>query len=119
MSKKQKNPEEGKDPRRRLPSMTALLEDPVIQSLIEEHSRPVVMDTIRETLSKAGREIAEGMDTLEAKDIVVLVEACLAREAGERLRPVVNAAGIVLHTGLGRAPLAAAAAKALGGMDQC
>lgn len=44
--------------------------------------------------------------------LVAQVEAALAAEPLGGLRPVINASGIVLHTGLGRAPLAPAAAAA-------
>jgi len=41
------------------------------------------------------------------------IEAALALAARASLRPVINATGVVLHTNLGRAPLADAAAEAI------
>jgi L-seryl-tRNA(Ser) seleniumtransferase len=107
------------DPRRRLPAVSTLLEEPEIQVSMEAHSRPLVMDAIREALSWAGARIKEGESVPEVKDIVTRTEALLARESSQRLRPVVNAAGIILHTGLGRAVLPKDAAKALSKLDRC
>ena len=38
------------DARRKLASVSALLEDPQIQTLIEEHSRKVVLDSLHQAL---------------------------------------------------------------------
>ncbi len=46
--------------------------------------------------------------------MAVRVARRLERESRPRLRPVVNATGVVLHTNLGRAPMAEAAARAAG-----
>ncbi len=43
----------------------------------------------------------------------------LLRSEGERLRPVINATGIILHTGLGRAVLPQRAVDALAGLNRC
>lgn len=43
----------------------------------------------------------------------------LVQTEGERLRPVVNATGIILHTGLGRAVLPQRAVDALAGLNRC
>src|SRR5882672_1093739 len=97
------------DPRRRLPAVEALLEAPGIASLLAVHPRGLVVRAVRETLdaarANAGTPPAEGWDAA--------VRAAVARRAAASLQPVINATGVVLHTNLGRAPLAAAAIAAL------
>jgi L-seryl-tRNA(Ser) seleniumtransferase len=61
----------------------------------------------RDTLARAREEIAAGHDP---GDLVARTLDAAARRARPALTRVVNATGVVLHTNLGRAPLAAAAA---------
>ena len=46
-------------------------------------------------------------------------ESLLMRHERERLRPVINATGVILHTGLGRAVLPERAVRAMAGLDRC
>ena len=97
------------DPRRRLPAVDALLEEPGVAPLLAVHPRGLVVRAVRETVDAAraggGTPPAEGWDAA--------VRAAVARLAAPSLAPVINATGVVLHTNLGRAPLAAAAIAAL------
>jgi L-seryl-tRNA(Ser) seleniumtransferase len=97
------------DPRRRLPAVDALLEEPGVVSLLAVHPRGLVVRAVRETVDAArvggGTPPAEGWDAA--------VRAAVARLAAPSLAPVINATGVVLHTNLGRAPLAHAAIAAL------
>ncbi|HEX4628116.1 MAG TPA: L-seryl-tRNA(Sec) selenium transferase, partial [Gemmatimonadales bacterium] len=97
------------DPRRGLPSVESLLAGPGVVALLAEHSRALVVKAARVAVEAArangGAAPAEGWD--EA------VRAAVARLAEPSLAPVINATGVVLHTNLGRAPLADAAIAAL------
>ncbi len=97
------------DPRRALPSVDALLAGPGVVALLEQHPRALVVKAARETVDAArvngGAAPAEGWDAA--------VSAAVARLAVSSLAPVINATGVVLHTNLGRAPLAPAAIAAL------
>jgi len=97
------------DPRRQLPSVDSLLAGPGVASLLTEHPRALVVKAAREAVDAArvngGAPPAEGWDAA--------VRAAVVRLAVPSLAPVINATGVVLHTNLGRAPLAPAAIAAL------
>ena len=107
------------DPRRNLASVTVLLEDEGIQRLIAEFSRAVVMDAIRETLDEYRRDLGPNDTAPTIPEIRAKVETHILRDEKERLRPVVNATGIILHTGLGRAVLPQRAVDALASLNRC
>jgi len=107
------------DPRRGLPSVSALMADPALRPLQEAHSRALVLEAVQEALALYRSELAPGLPEPPTAEVIERVRACLLREEHERIRPVVNATGILLHTGLGRALLPARAAAALGRLDRC
>ncbi len=79
-----------------------------------ELPRPLVLAEVRRVLGAIRQQGgANGLD-----DVLPLVETALEALARQRLQPVINATGIVLHTNLGRAPLsdrAIAAVQAIAG----
>lgn len=111
-------PEE-QDPRRGLPSVAALIEDPETALLLAAHPRARVVKALREALDEARAEVVKGGAPPDATEIVRCAGASLAAYEFERLRTVINATGIILHTGLGRAVLPEAAVAALAGMNRC
>ncbi len=88
--------------RRRLPPVNTLVAEAETAGLLREHSRQVVVDAIRDSLSAARRRGGTEPEDGWLADVT--------RRASERTRlsltRVVNATGVVLHTNLGRAPLA-------------
>ncbi len=96
------------DPRRRLPSVDRLLADPALAPLLAREPRNVVADAVREAIARARTRRAGLPD-----DWGVAVADVLAERTARSLRGVLNGTGIVLHTNLGRAPLAAAALRAV------
>jgi L-seryl-tRNA(Ser) seleniumtransferase len=93
------------DPRRRVPSTDAVLADPLLTDALARLDREVVKAAIRD----AQRQVRGGALAPEA---VAAVVAATLRPAS--VRPVLNATGVVLHTNLGRAPLAPEALAAIG-----
>lgn len=91
-----------------LPSVGRLVNEPPYAALAKRYPQPLVTDAIREQVE---RERAAGAPQT-ADRRVALVEAALAGLTARRLRHVINATGVVLHTNLGRAPLSARAAAA-------
>lgn len=106
------------DPRRHLPSVSVLLENSHIIGLMRVHSRPLVLDAIHEALGSYRESLKPGDTPPSLDDVIAATEAHLRTREHERLRPVVNATGIILHTGLGRAPLPERAAQALAGLSR-
>ena len=104
---------------RKIPSLDSLLREQAVQRLIEEHGRDVVSADARIELGAARSAIAAAGDAgaplpdLSAEAIVARLNERLAKRAAPSLSPAVNATGIVMHSGLGRAVLSEAARAAL------
>jgi L-seryl-tRNA(Ser) seleniumtransferase len=99
------------DRRRVLPSVNALLEHEEIRELLASTPRAVVVDAVREAIAAA----RDSVDTAARNDAdwVSALRTRVARAQRPSLRTVINATGVVLHTNLGRAPLARAAIEAM------
>jgi L-seryl-tRNA(Ser) seleniumtransferase len=90
-----------------LPAVGRLINEPGYALLVTTYGRERVVQAIREQLA-AEREGKENGDARE-----VAVSDRLRQLTAPRLRRVINATGVVLHTNLGRAPLSKAAVDAL------
>ena len=90
------------NPLRELPSVDSLLAAGRLQALADEHGRDLVLEAARNTLARAREEIKAGF---EPGDLVGRIEAELEQLLAPRLRRVINATGVVVHTNLGRATL--------------
>jgi L-seryl-tRNA(Ser) seleniumtransferase len=96
------------DRRRELPAIDRLLGLPEVQRLMQAAPRSLVVAAAREAVA-AAREGRGGPPGDWAAEIAERVAA----RAAASLVPVLNATGVVLHTNLGRAPLAEAALAAV------
>jgi len=99
------------DPRRALPSVGVLLDSPEVAPLLSRAPRALVTEAIR-TVIEAARTNPDTAPT-DASVWAHAVSAQIAKRERPSLRPVINATGVVLHTNLGRAPLATAALQAI------
>jgi L-seryl-tRNA(Ser) seleniumtransferase len=93
---------------RGLPSVHQVLEQPEAQALVAAHGRALVLFAVQRALDE---ERTSGAIADQAARLA-WIETLIRELRRPRLRPVINATGVVLHTNLGRAPLAAAAAQA-------
>jgi L-seryl-tRNA(Ser) seleniumtransferase len=96
---------------RELPSVDELLRASQFAALVEEHGTTAVTDAIRSVIGRLREQISSGLLDgaglhLALKGLNGVVEAQLRSILGYSLRPVINATGVILHTNLGRAPLA-------------
>lgn len=100
---------------RALPSVDALLQEPPLQECLTRLSRRIVVNAVRTAIEDARQRLVEGTqcggtDPEAVRGSVVRQVLEIARwAAGPHYRRAINATGIILHTGLGRAVLAKAA----------
>ncbi len=104
---------QGEDGRRGLPQVQRLLEG--ADALCAEYGRDAVTTALREILGRVRSELGASPGRPRPDKAALLAEAraYLAARGQRGLRRVINATGILLHTNLGRAPLAAAALEAV------
>jgi L-seryl-tRNA(Ser) seleniumtransferase len=98
---------------RALPSLDALLQRPGVRVLDTRYGRNACVTALRAGLAAQRRSLSDGADPGDRDALAALVEraaaAQLAAAAAGTLCHVINATGVVVHTNLGRAPLAATA----------
>lgn len=104
------------NPYRKLPSVTLVLQAAPLAGLGGEYPHDQVVAAVRAELDGLRARLGKG-ETLDGEVTPDLVAdraiARLRHELRPKLRRVINATGIVLHTNLGRAPLAASAVAAI------
>lgn len=102
-------------PFRNLPAVNAVLATPAAARLVQAHGHEPTVAAVRAALAELRDQLKTTPDLNGELSPAVVAEraaAHLAESTAPKLRPVINATGIVLHTNLGRAPVAAAAADA-------
>lgn len=103
---------------RELPSVDELLRSSRLEVLIEAYGQAAVASALRAALERFRKRIAAG--TLTSAGLIAELDALpleltreLRRDDARTLKPVINATGVILHTNLGRAPLAESAIAAI------
>lgn len=95
---------------RQLPPIDALLKDAAVIGLLTEHGRPVVANWARVSLDQLRQNLLTRMDGFDRAHLrqqaVEHIHQLAEQFQRQRLGRVINATGVVLHTNLGRAPLA-------------
>lgn len=100
------------NPLRNLPSVNDLLESPPLKKLLGTISHNVVVMKARAVLDELRSEVrvaASEMTVPSVSDLAERIAQRITETEAPPLRPVINATGILLDAGLGRAPLADAA----------
>jgi L-seryl-tRNA(Ser) seleniumtransferase len=98
-----------------LPSIDHLLNLLETKKLIDEFSRELVKSFFQEELNSLRRELVDSGKSLSlTRDkwshiLLDRVQFALSQQFAPSIRPVINATGVILHTGLGRAILPDAA----------
>ncbi|HEU4417080.1 MAG TPA: L-seryl-tRNA(Sec) selenium transferase, partial [Candidatus Angelobacter sp.] len=105
---------------RLLPSVDEMLHQQEVSGLVAAEGASIVTEATRAVLASLRQEISSGtIATQEALQLAVTgLPAAIARQLQHAtefsLRPVINASGVILHTNLGRAPLAESAIRRIG-----
>ena len=91
-----------------LPAIGTLVNEPAYTELVKEFGHARVVEALREqvTAERQGKAVDDA-------GRVERVSASLRAAVAPRLRRVINASGVILHTNLGRAPLSRAAVEAM------
>ena len=84
---------------------------PAVAALAKSHGAAALTDATRSVLQRLREEISSGLLDESALELALsgisgAVEHQLRQALAYSLRPVINATGVILHTNLGRAPLA-------------
>jgi L-seryl-tRNA(Ser) seleniumtransferase len=99
---------------RELPSVDEVLRMPGVEALPASHGIAPVTAAARAVLARLREEVASGLLDQPALQLALAgiagaIEGHLRQALGHSLRFVINATGVILHTNLGRAPLAESA----------
>ncbi len=96
---------------RAIPSIEQLRQRPKLLALEPTYGRAAIVDALRAGAAAIRAQSAAGQAPADVENAIetAAIER-LTRECAPSLRRVINAAGVIVHTNLGRAPLARAAA---------
>jgi len=106
---------EAKELLRSLPSVSAVLEHEEVREWLHGLPRNTVLSAVQAAIHATREAILAGQlqEPVDLQSVLARAEVELLERSTPSLRRVINATGIVLHTGLGRAPLCDAAIEAI------
>lgn len=104
-----------------IPAVDAVLRTTEGRRLVTQYGHNMVAETTRRIVTERRDELRassdvgdrSSADVTDAVGVAARVRQALAAEGRRRVRRVINATGVVLHTNLGRAPLSDAAKRAV------
>jgi len=100
---------------RAIPSIDQLRQRPAARALEARFGSDAAVNALRQGAASVREKLAEGAKAGSADEIAAwifgLAAASLEQTFAPSLQPVINATGVIVHTNLGRAPLAAAAVE--------
>ncbi len=96
---------------RTLPAVTGLLKSATVAGWLRQHPQPLVTECLRRAVAGSRRQILnaaagrDGPQPITAGAVLQQAETFLQHATEPHVREAINATGIILHTGLGRAVL--------------
>ena len=104
------------NPFRNLPSVDQLLKSDRLKQMVNNVNHSVVANSVRDFLDDLRTQVAQATEEVTIPSPVELAESIanwLEKDQVPSLRRVINGTGVLLHTGLGRAPLCEPAIDAI------
>ncbi len=90
-----------------IPKVDKVLAMPVVRESLSNHPRPLVLRAVRQALEALREDLRENKVASLSEDVLISrFSTELAALTAVRLRRVINGTGVVIHTNLGRSPLA-------------
>jgi L-seryl-tRNA(Ser) seleniumtransferase len=96
-------PDQKQELLRSLPSVTDLLKSETAAGWLRQHPQLLVTECLRRALAEVRQKILDGEVGAVGDSVLALAEKNLRRATEPHIREAINATGIILHTGLGRA----------------
>jgi len=100
---------------KKIPSVDRLLLSPGLKDISSSYPRSLVLNAIHQVLDELRIHIQKGkiskISELSLESVSVQVAERLKEISRPSLKPVINAAGVIVHTNLGRSILAESALK--------
>ena len=97
---------------RKIPQVDAVLREPEVQQTAADWGQALARRFVADEIERDRGLARKGQEPGDARSIAERVAARAAELERQRIRRVINATGVVLHTNLGRAPLSTAASHA-------
>ena len=97
---------------RDLLSVDQLMQISQVQSWIDDYGRTLTLEAIRNVLDEIRKNFRRDPRIPPVEEIINRASKLLEAWSEPTLKPVINAAGVILHTNLGRAPLSQDAMRA-------
>lgn len=107
---------------RRLPSVSRVLETGEAKQLVERYGHSEVVAVIQTVIDRSRGQLLAGKEEgviVSMESVLREVEEGLARQEAPILKPAINATGVLLHTGLGRAMMPEVARQAVASVAGC
>ena len=103
---------------RKIPSVDEILSNPQIADLLRTYPRTVVVDAVRNGLKRLRQQLLDKKELTDLEEeffsfehLYSLFRKEIDLQVQPRLRQLINATGVVIHTNLGRSPLHPSALK--------
>ena len=96
-----------------IPSIDRILKEPSMKALLECYTHDSVVKLVQHHIQGVRKGVKAGKQSPSFKTIIKDIQLSIAERWVIQPSPVINAAGVILHTNLGRAPLSDQSINAL------
>ena len=89
-----------------LPSVDECIKSPYGDKWLQKYYRNIIVRSVREAIDSKRKELLDGADPdISIDAIAAEIEQNIIRHSAYKLKPLINASGVVIHTNLGRSIL--------------